>query len=53
VLPSEVNSWGGDANKLDQVRRRRRMVYLNEDWRTGLTVFDLISRNERLRAFAC
>jgi hypothetical protein len=30
----------------------RRMVQLNEDWRTGTAVFSLIARNERLRALA-
>jgi len=27
-------------------------VTLNEDWRTGSAVFDLIARNEQLRALA-
>jgi hypothetical protein len=53
VLPNEVNGWAGNGSKLEEVGRRRGMIFLNEDWRTGMTVFGLIARNERFRAIAC
>jgi hypothetical protein len=38
---------------MDHAFRFRRLVSLNEDWRTGSIVFQLIARNEHLRAIAC
>ena len=34
----------------DGVLRFRRIIRLNEDWRTGEAVFELIQRNEHFRA---
>jgi hypothetical protein len=31
---------------------RRRLVAMMEDWRTGITLYDVIARNEHLRAVA-
>jgi hypothetical protein len=51
IIPREVSDWVGPAAKED-IGRFRRAVVLNEDWRTGVKVFDLIARNEHLRALA-
>ncbi|HEY1411787.1 MAG TPA: hypothetical protein VGF36_06580 [Rhodopila sp.] len=53
VLPREVREWTDLFLEADISLRLRRMIPLNEDWRTGATVFDLIARNERLRAATC
>ena len=50
VLPREVIDWAGLGRDGDALNQLRRYVPLNEDWRTGATVFELISRNEQLRA---
>jgi hypothetical protein len=53
VLPREVAEWVGPEvvfGREELMRGHRRIVPLNEDWRTGAKVFDLIARNERLRA---
>jgi hypothetical protein len=52
VLPREAAEWIGEPIDLEKLNRFRRMVPLNEDWRTGVTPFNLIARNERLRALA-
>ena len=52
ALPRELNEWGGGRANLDDVFAEQGHITLNEDWRTGATVFDLIARNERLRAAA-
>lgn len=48
VLPREVADRAGIGD--DRVNQYRRLVPLNEDWRTGATVFELLARNEELRA---
>jgi hypothetical protein len=48
VLPREVADRTGIGE--DRVNQYRRLVPLNEDWRTGATVFELLARNEDLRA---
>jgi hypothetical protein len=50
ILPREAAEWIGEPIDLDKLNRFRRMVPLNEDWRTGVTAFNLIARNESLRA---
>ena len=50
VLPREVSEWVGAPVATDQPITFHHTVRLNEDWRTGATVFDLIARNEHLRA---
>lgn len=53
VLPREAADWvGSDIISRSEQRRLalRRIVPVNEDWRTGAKVFNLIARNERLRA---
>ena len=50
VLPREVNDWCDTAPDAANTPRFRRMVRVNEDWRTGATVTDLIARNEHFRA---
>lgn len=53
VVPKEARSWCDTGLPDDPKFRRRRNIPLNEDWRTGLTVFDLISRNEIIAAAMC
>jgi hypothetical protein len=52
TIPRELNEWGGGRANLGDVFADQGHITLNEDWRTGATVFDLIARNERLRAAA-
>jgi hypothetical protein len=52
VLPTETIESGGGAPDLNHLLLRQRPLGLNEDWRTGAAVFDLIARNEQLRAVA-
>ncbi len=53
VLPKEAAEWGGmSLPGLTEGGLRRRMVAMAEDWRTGVTHYDLIARNEELRALA-
>lgn len=53
VLPREVRDWAGYFIEADLSIRLRRMIPLNQDWRTGSTVFDLIARNEQILAASC
>jgi hypothetical protein len=53
VLPREVRDWSDQFWEADIPLRLRRLIPLNEDWRTGATVFALIARNEKLRAATC
>ncbi len=52
VLPRELNEWDGSRAIMDDVFIDPGHITLNEDWRTGEAVFDLIARNEQLRAAA-
>ncbi len=53
TTPREASDWvdGSLDFAADQLRHRRKVV-LGEDWRTGVTVTDLVARNERLRAMS-
>jgi hypothetical protein len=51
IIPHEASEWVG-LNLKEDFDRFRRVVLLNEDWRTCARVFELIARNERLRALA-
>ena len=53
VLPREAREWSDLVREVEISMRLRRSIPLNEDWRTGATVFDLIARNEHMRALAC
>ena len=53
VLPKEAKEWADQFVEIDISMRLRRLIPLNEDWRTGVTVFDLVARNEHMRALAC
>lgn len=53
VLPKEARDWSKIALDVEAVGRWRRTIPLNEDWRTGVTVFDLVARNEYIRAATC
>jgi len=50
VIPREANDWFSTPIEADQFLRFRRLVNLNEDWRSGAAVYDLIARNEHFRA---
>jgi len=53
VLPKEAAEWGGmPLPGLTEGGLRRRMVSMAEDWRSGVTQYDLIARNEEIRALA-
>ena len=53
TIPREAGDWVGHDLDLEHgVLRSRRNVILGEDWRTGVTVTDLVARNERLRALS-
>lgn len=51
-IPREADSWLGVAVDESERQRLRRQVHGYEDWRTGCLVFDLVARNERIRAMA-
>jgi hypothetical protein len=53
IIPLEAFHWSDIVIELDVATRVRRNIPLNEDWRTGAIVFDLIARNESIRAAAC
>lgn len=50
IQPREVNDWCRSGLSASGALGFRRMVRVNEDWRTGATLFNLIARNERFRA---
>lgn len=51
ALPKEAAEWAGmDLPGIAEGGGMRRNVSLYEDWRTGVTVYDIIARNESLRA---
>ncbi len=52
IIPREAADWIGQPIDMDGLTRLRRTIKLNEDWRTGTEVLDLIARNEHLRALA-
>ncbi len=50
VLPRETCDWVRLSLQPYSLFTYRRTVSLNEDWRSGSSVIELVSRNERLRA---
>jgi hypothetical protein len=52
VLPREASEWSGYKSDVERLFVTPRPMQLNEDWRTGVAVLDLIDRNERFRGFA-
>jgi hypothetical protein len=52
VLPREAEAWHTGTEIVNENLRFRRVVPLNEDWRTGAVAFRLIERNELFRAMA-
>lgn len=52
VMPKEIMTWMDETTIAREAGRFHRSVRINQDWRTGITVFDLIARNERIRALA-
>jgi hypothetical protein len=53
ALPREAREWTDLVLEAEISVRLRRLIPLNEDWRSGATVFDLIARNEHIRALTC
>ena len=52
VLPKEAEQWIGVPIDVEVSQAIRRMVGVNQDWRTGLSTLDAIARNEHFRAMA-
>lgn len=52
MLPKEADNWLSGVEAMSEMLRFRRLVPLNEDWRTGVVAFTLIERNEHFRAMA-
>jgi hypothetical protein len=52
VLAKEAADWAGIQVPAANDAPRRRLVAMLEDWRTGITLYDVIARNEHLRAVA-
>jgi hypothetical protein len=52
ILPVEVTERDGTLLDVNNTLLRQRPITLNEDWRAGAVVFDLIARNEQLRGVA-
>ena len=52
VLPKELDQWMISTLVDDDTDRLRRYVLTYEDWRTGSLVFELVARNEQMRALA-
>ena len=51
VMPKEATDWFNIGLEMQEdLMRHRRRIVLNEDWRTGVTVFDEIARNEQVLA---
>jgi hypothetical protein len=50
AVPREAMDWAGVTVDSEKLMSLHRFVPLNEDWRTGAIVFELIARNEHLRA---
>jgi hypothetical protein len=52
TVPKEAEDWLGAAVDDGERQRLRKLVHGFEDWRTGSLVFDLVARNEQIRALA-
>lgn len=52
VLPKEAADWARIQVPAANDAPRRRLVAMLEDWRTGISLYDVIARNEHLRAVA-
>lgn len=52
VLPKEAADWARIQVPAASDAPRRRLVAMLEDWRTGISLHDMIARNEHLRAVA-
>lgn len=52
VLPKELDQWMISTLVDEDADRLRRFVLTYEDWRTGSLVFELVARNEQMRALA-
>ena len=52
IIPREARDWVAFNVDMDLPVHTSRNVSLNQDWRTGVSVFDEIARNEHLRALA-
>ncbi len=46
IIPKEALGWSKIGAKPAAVAPARRMIQMNQDWRTGAAVFALIARNE-------
>jgi len=54
IIPKEASDWSDSLSDANASLHLRRLIPLNEDWRTGTSmVFKQIARNEHFRATAC
>lgn len=53
AIPREASDWTGMGEQIDPNIGAGGTIPLNADWRTGAAVFDLIARNEYIRAATC
>ena len=53
VLPREARDWMEHGPEIDPRMALRRSIPMHEDWRTGVVAFELIARNEHIRAATC
>ncbi len=52
VLPHEAEQWVGASTDVPANHAVRRIVGVNQDWRTGVSTLEVVARNERFRALA-
>lgn len=52
VLPKEAGNWVGTSIDAEANQAIRPMAGLHRDWHSGLSVLDLVARNEQFRAMA-
>jgi hypothetical protein len=52
VIPKELRLWGGGRANMADLFTEHAHIALNEDWCTGAALYDLVARNEQLRAVA-
>jgi hypothetical protein len=51
-IPKQVSDWMGTSVDESDRQRQRKLVHRFEDWRSGGLVYELIARNELIRAIA-
>ena len=52
VIPKEAANWAALDVDVEHPEQLRRFIPINQDWRSGVAVSDVVARNERRRATA-